>query len=178
VQPFDEPYRIKFQVTDSRCWKPFFGKNNSKKFESIQPEKLDYKKTNLKDVNELVDNIERDVRDKIKEWRGISRSTRFQSRLNNILKKMLKDIEKNHNLKIQEVQSTDLEPILQTYRVSGFTLNMPYTTVDSIINAVKATQIHAIPNEDIEFGLGVHIHSYPNTILSVWVYLAVLFPKS
>lgn len=51
---------------------------------------------------------------------------------------------------------------------------MPYTDVQSIIDAVYRTGIHSSEFPQTEFALAVYIHPYPNNILSVWVYLASL----
>lgn len=51
---------------------------------------------------------------------------------------------------------------------------MPYTDVQSIIDAVYQTGIHSSEFPQTEFALAVYIHPYPNNVLSVWVYLASL----
>uniref|UniRef100_A0A8C8X855 Coiled-coil and C2 domain containing 2B n=1 Tax=Panthera leo TaxID=9689 RepID=A0A8C8X855_PANLE len=62
----------------------------------------------------------------------------------------------------------------QSIQVTGFPIQMPYTDVQSIIDAVYQTGIHSSEFPQIEFALAVYIHPYPNNILSVWVYLASL----
>uniref|UniRef100_A0A452V7G8 Coiled-coil and C2 domain containing 2B n=1 Tax=Ursus maritimus TaxID=29073 RepID=A0A452V7G8_URSMA len=61
-----------------------------------------------------------------------------------------------------------------TIQVTGFPIQMPYTDVQSIIDAVYRTGIHSSEFPQTEFALAVYIHPYPNNILSVWVYLASL----
>uniref|UniRef100_A0A8C0RT54 Coiled-coil and C2 domain containing 2B n=1 Tax=Canis lupus familiaris TaxID=9615 RepID=A0A8C0RT54_CANLF len=61
-----------------------------------------------------------------------------------------------------------------TIQVTGFPIQMPYTDVESIIDAVYQTGIHSSEFPQTEFALAVYIHPYPNNILSVWVYLASL----
>lgn len=51
---------------------------------------------------------------------------------------------------------------------------MPYTDVQSIIDAVYQTGIHSSEFPQTEFALAVYIHPYPNNVLSVWVYLVSL----
>lgn len=51
---------------------------------------------------------------------------------------------------------------------------MPYTNVQSVIDAMYQTGIHSSEFPQTEFALAVYIHPYPNNILSVWVYLASL----
>uniref|UniRef100_A0A2K5NKI6 Coiled-coil and C2 domain containing 2B n=1 Tax=Cercocebus atys TaxID=9531 RepID=A0A2K5NKI6_CERAT len=65
---------------------------------------------------------------------------------------------------------------VQSIQVTGFPIQMPYTDVQSIIDAVYQTGIHSAEFPQTEFALAVYIHPYPNNILSVWVYLASLVP--
>ena len=59
--------------------------------------------------------------------------------------------------------------------IYGFPLNMPFVSVEQIWEEVRNTEIHNILSEDIEFVLSVGIFPYPNYVLSVWVYIAVLY---
>ena len=54
---------------------------------------------------------------------------------------------------------------------------MPYTNLQSIVDAVYSTKIFEHPINEIEFALAVHVHPYPNNILAVWIYLANLSKK-
>ena len=54
---------------------------------------------------------------------------------------------------------------------------MTYTEMAKIVDTVFATGVHNIESNDIEFALAVHIHPYPNSILSVWIYVAQLSRK-
>ena len=58
--------------------------------------------------------------------------------------------------------------------MSGFPINMPFTEIDPIIEAVYATGVHAQESSDVEYALAVYVHPYPNSVLSVWVYVASL----
>jgi coiled-coil and C2 domain-containing protein 2A len=61
--------------------------------------------------------------------------------------------------------------------IYGFPLNMPYTDIDKIWQEVKHTDIHNIQNDDVEYVLSVAITPYPHFVLSVWVYVGVIFKK-
>uniref|UniRef100_F7IEB6 Coiled-coil and C2 domain containing 2B n=1 Tax=Callithrix jacchus TaxID=9483 RepID=F7IEB6_CALJA len=63
---------------------------------------------------------------------------------------------------------------VQSIQVTGFPIRMPYTDVQSVIDAVYQTGIHSAEFPQTEFAIAVYIHPYPNNILSVWVYLASL----
>lgn len=71
----------------------------------------------------------------------------------------------------------ELTKLQQTHRVTGFPINMPYTSMKAILEAVYATQVHTIPTSNVEYGLAVYVHAYPNNILSVWIYIATLIKK-
>lgn len=57
----------------------------------------------------------------------------------------------------------------------GFPLNIPYMNEDQIWQEVKNTGIHALVNDDLTYVLSVGIYPYPNYVLSVWVYIAVIY---
>ena len=67
-----------------------------------------------------------------------------------------------------------VDVLLSLVQVTGFPIQMPYTDVQSVIDAVYQTGIHSSEFPQTEFALAVYIHPYPNNILSVWVYLASL----
>jgi coiled-coil and C2 domain-containing protein 2A len=52
---------------------------------------------------------------------------------------------------------------------------MSYISEEKIWEQVKNTEIHNIFKDGIEFVLSVHICKYPHYIMSVWVYIAVLY---
>lgn len=56
----------------------------------------------------------------------------------------------------------------------GFPLNMPYTTIDAVTEAVYATGVHFIDEKDVTFALAVYLHPYPCNVISVWIYIAAL----
>ncbi|XP_024898116.1 protein CC2D2B isoform X3 [Pteropus alecto] len=62
----------------------------------------------------------------------------------------------------------------QSIQVAGFPIQMPYTDIQSVIDAIYQTGIHSSECPQTEFALAVYVHPYPNNILSVWVYLASL----
>ncbi len=176
IQSFDEPYRIKFDINDSRCWRPFFNKsNNNITLPSIQKDDLHFTKTDVRFVKELESKIETRLRDKLQEWRP-RHLTKFNRYGCSALRQILNNME---NLRNETVQTDpdELKQLEASYRISGFPLSLPYTNMTAIFEAVQATQVHAMPTSEVEYALAVHVHSYPNTIMAVWIYLAVLIRK-
>ena len=54
---------------------------------------------------------------------------------------------------------------------------MPYTEMKVLYDAVYATGVHEYESSDVEFAVAVHICPYPNSVLSVWIYVASLIRK-
>jgi coiled-coil and C2 domain-containing protein 2A len=40
------------------------------------------------------------------------------------------------------------------------------------VDAVTSTGVHLNREPAVEFALAVHVEAYPNTVMSVWVYVA------
>jgi len=51
---------------------------------------------------------------------------------------------------------------------------MPYTDNESIANTVYATGVWENDTPGVEFALAVHVHPYPNSVYSIWIYVASL----
>jgi coiled-coil and C2 domain-containing protein 2A len=64
-----------------------------------------------------------------------------------------------------------------SFQMCGFPINLPYTNMEAITEAMKATGVHYNENPDVEFALAVYIHPFPNSVLSVWVYVASLIKR-
>ena len=62
-------------------------------------------------------------------------------------------------------------------QLCGFPLHTSYTEMRMVIEKVRSTGVHINESSDVEFGLAVHIHPYPNSVLSVWVYIASMTRK-
>uniref|UniRef100_A0A8C8ZA16 Coiled-coil and C2 domain containing 2B n=1 Tax=Prolemur simus TaxID=1328070 RepID=A0A8C8ZA16_PROSS len=74
----------------------------------------------------------------------------------------------------KQLLPNNFQETAQSIQVVGFPIQMPYTDLQSVIDAVYQTGIHSSEFPQTEFALAVYIHSYPSNILSVWVYLASL----
>ena len=121
--------------------------------------------------------IESKLREKLQEWRP-RHLTKFHRYCCSALRKILINMEKlrDQSLKAQS-SPEELRQLESEYRISGFPISLPYTNMQAIYEAVQATQVHALPSSQIQYALAVHIHSYPNTIMAIWIYIAVLTKK-
>ena len=70
-----------------------------------------------------------------------------------------------------------LATILQTHDMKGFPLNMAFTNIEKVVDAVFNTGVHKDEDPRVEFALAVHLHAYPNGVFSLWVYVASLVSK-
>jgi hypothetical protein len=95
VQQFDEPYRIKFDITQAKLWRPFFGKTREpNKFASVQPSQLIYTPTNERDIADLERKIELEIRAKMRQWRGYRTFRQSSSYVTLKFKDLLRTMEK------------------------------------------------------------------------------------
>eukprot|EP01135_Chromosphaera_perkinsii_P000381 Nk52_evm28s78 gene=Nk52_evmTU28s78 len=174
-----KPSRMDFNVSNTRNWAPFFTKNfPHRSLSSVQIDHLIYRQTSPGYVAEVQHYIEDVLSQSIENWRE-----RFVTRWNRIcnrnLRLLLESFENSANASatMQVDQNTILHDIVQTYDLNGFPINFPFTDIDPIVEAVFNTGVHIKEDENCEFSLAVHIHPYPNDILSVWVYVAALTRK-
>ena len=61
--------------------------------------------------------------------------------------------------------------------MTGFPINLSYTEIDPLVEAVYSTGVHNIDTADVEFAIAVYIHPYPCSVMSVWIYVASLVKK-
>ncbi|XP_059889613.1 protein CC2D2B isoform X2 [Delphinus delphis] len=174
IQQNNSPGAVYFDYSKESFWKQLLPKNyQGTKAQSIQPEEIIYSDTNKSMVEDLKNRIERTLKYKIMEWRP-KQPTRWNRQCTFILRQILPKLELGTGNVVSSEEESEFERLLQFYWVAGFPIQMPYTDVQSVIDAVYQTGIHSSEFPQTEFALAVYIHPYPNNILSVWVYLASL----
>lgn len=62
-------------------------------------------------------------------------------------------------------------------QMCGFPINMQQCDLENMADEVFATGVHKLETSNVEFALAVHIHPYPNMVLSIWIYVASLVRK-
>ncbi|XP_060057979.1 protein CC2D2B [Erinaceus europaeus] len=168
------PMAVHFDNSKEGFWKQLLPKNfQGTNAQSIQPEEIIYSDTDKSMVEDLKNRIERTLKCKIMEWRP-KQPTRWNRQCTFILRQILPKLELGTGSFVSSEEESEFEKLLQFYWVTGFPLQMPYTDVQSVIDMVHQTGIHASEFPQTEFALAVYIHPYPNNILSVWVYLVSL----
>nr|XP_032626154.1 protein CC2D2B [Chelonoidis abingdonii] len=137
------------------------------------PKEILYSPTNGSMVEELQNRIEKTLRSKIMEWR-FQQPTRWHRQCTALLRQILPKLELRNRIFVTDKEENELESLLEHYWVTGYPIQMPYTDLPSISEAVYQTGIHSSEIPNTEFALAVYIHPYPNNILSVWIYLVSL----
>ena len=62
-------------------------------------------------------------------------------------------------------------------QLTGFPIHSPYTDIPNLLATVERTGVHLCEDQQVEYALAVYVHSYPNDVISVWLYIASLVPK-
>ncbi|XP_069688134.1 coiled-coil and C2 domain-containing protein 2A [Periplaneta americana] len=179
VQREELPWRTKFDVTRRSDWMPAFGKTVGAPMGSVQPAALEYTATATSATQLLQDRIEKQLKDSLMKWRRTAR-TLWNRYCIAILRKLLPTLEYatwNSKSLSNPDHLQELQHILGSHKMCGFPINVPYTNMEAITEAMRATGVHYNENPDVEFALAVYIHPFPNNVLSVWVYVASLIKR-
>ncbi|XP_067894068.1 coiled-coil and C2 domain-containing protein 2A isoform X2 [Heterodontus francisci] len=174
VQKYDTVMRIHFDTSKSNFWKPFFSRSFPfPGLSSAQPEELVYRHTDKAAAVELQDKIEKILKEKIMEWRP-RHPTRWNRYCTSTLRQFLPKLELSQRGEVGDDHCAELQSLLGDYRFSGFPINMSFSELRPIIEAVHSTGVHNTEVPHVEFALAVYVHPYPNNVLSVWIYVASL----
>ncbi|XP_031567301.1 coiled-coil and C2 domain-containing protein 2A-like [Actinia tenebrosa] len=177
VQENDEPFRLIYDFTKPNLWQPFFSKKYPRPaLSSVQKETLEYRTVDREYVIRTQDRVEKLLMDKIMSWRP-----RFVTRWNRYctqaFRNLLSNIEQTVGQANPDSHTAELDQILSSYQLSGFPINMPFTDIPPVMDAVYSTGVHSIEDPDVEFALATHIHPYPHGVMSLWVYVGTLKRK-
>lgn len=178
IQPSEEPYRLLFDLTKTKSWQPFFTRSYPRPaLLSIQKEVLEYKRVDQEYVTGLQEKIEKILRDKVMSWRPrfVTRWNRFCTQA---FRSLLAHMEQSVSQATAVNHAAELDQILTSYKLSGFPINMSFTEVPPVSEAVYSTGVHTIEDPDVEFALAVHIHPYPQGVFSLWIYVGTLRRKA
>ncbi|XP_069488037.1 coiled-coil and C2 domain-containing protein 2A isoform X2 [Ambystoma mexicanum] len=174
IQQYDSPMSMKFDVSNSKLWKPFFSRGFPYPgLSSVQPEELIYQRSDKTAAGELQDRIEKTLKEKIMSWRP-RHPTRWNRFCTSTLRQFLPLLERNQGRDVEDDHQTELQKQLGDYRFSGFPIHTAYSELRSIIEAVYSTGVHNSELPNVEFALAVYVHPYPKNVLSVWIYVASL----
>ncbi|CAN2388550.1 protein localization to ciliary transition zone [Pristimantis euphronides] len=174
IQQYDSPMSISFDTSRLKLWKPFFSRSYPNPgLSSVQPDELMYQRADKTAATELQDRIEKLLKEKIMEWRPRN-PTRWNRYCTSTLRHFLPLLEHNQGKDVEDDHWSELQRQLGDYTFSGFPINMAFSDVRPLIEAVYSTGVHNNEAPNVEFALAVYIHPYPKNIYSVWIYVASL----
>lgn len=184
IQSASAPGRIKWDFNNSSDWMPLFGKSVSNpNLPSVQPTQLTYSSPDPRAARQLKDRLERILREALMQMRP-KQGTVLNFPGNAVLRKLLPGLEASHG-GLSEVRSgniasdhlKELSRICTSHKVCGFPLHFAFSDKDNLIEALRATGVHLNHEPKVEFALAVHVEPYPNSVMSVWVYVASLIRR-
>ncbi|XP_026280089.1 coiled-coil and C2 domain-containing protein 2A [Frankliniella occidentalis] len=179
LQKEELPRRTQFNLDRRSDWMAAFGRRGAitAPVGSVQPASLHYSPTSFNAATTLQDKLEKFLRDSLMKWRR-TKVTLWNRYCIATLRKILPRLEQascfGSGDNASPHHTRELQHILASHKVCGFPINLPYKSVEAIVEAVRATGVHHNQDENAEFALAVYVHTFPNNILSVWVYVASL----
>ncbi|EDO29032.1 predicted protein [Nematostella vectensis] len=178
VQQFEEPFRLDFDLTKPKLWLPFFSQKYPRPaLSSVQKENLFYRPVDREYVARTQDRVGKLLMDKIMAWRP-----RFVTRWNRYCTQTFRNLlhltVHTAELDTDPRQTSLILLILLSRQLSGFPINMPFTDVPPVVDAVYSTGVHTIEDPDVEFALATHIHPFPHGVMSLWIYVGTLKRKA
>ncbi|XP_063222890.1 coiled-coil and C2 domain-containing protein 2A isoform X2 [Bacillus rossius redtenbacheri] len=179
TQREDLPCRTRYDTGRRSDWWPAFSADVPAPCSSVQPPVLEYTETSVAACRRLRDRLEKHLRDSLARWRPTTR-TLWNRYCTAVLRKLLPALEEaawNKRQSTSPEHMQQLQYILASHKMCGFPINLPYVDMTTVTEAVKATGVHFNESPDVEFALAVHIHPFPNNVLSVWVYVASLIKR-
>jgi coiled-coil and C2 domain-containing protein 2A len=179
LQRFGDPARMHFGFHDNKAWRPFYGpKDNPPPIKTVQAATIEYSPPNEDYARRIQRKIETEVVQKFQTWRR-----RFVTKWNRPCGRKLRDLlprfeeEKQGGMRVTDDDHVAiLGDTAVAYHITGFPLDMPWTTVEPVIEAVRNTRMHTTEDPSAEFAFAAYVHPYPNRVCAVWVYIAALFP--
>uniref|UniRef100_A0A8D0L309 Coiled-coil and C2 domain containing 2B n=1 Tax=Sphenodon punctatus TaxID=8508 RepID=A0A8D0L309_SPHPU len=174
TQQNNSPMCVSFDISKEGFWKQLLPYNfQHTKAQTVQPKEILYSPTDENMVEELQSRLEKALKSKVMEWRS-RQPTRWHRQCTAVLRQILPKLELSNGNVVMDKEEKELESLQERYWVTGYPIQMPYIDLQSISEAVYQTDIHSSEVPNTEFALAVHIHPYPNNILSVWIYLVSL----
>ncbi|KAK4876668.1 hypothetical protein RN001_009174 [Aquatica leii] len=174
VQRTDQIEQTRFDFNVKMDWSSLFSNQTTAPTHSTQT-KLTYIST--PDTRQLELKVDRKIRKKITKVRTHEKTT-WNYNVSKVLKSQIQKFEnKNMSMKKNSDVTLDVYDVTSTHFANGYLLNLPYTNISTIIAAIMSTGAHLYQGLNTEFSLAVQIYPYPNHVLSVWIFLAVLSAK-
>ena len=169
VQPSNRTFDINMNLNDKKMWEPFFASGEfTQSSESTPREQMADDPEKSREAAKRLKVIIRDVINRnLNKWREPELNS-FSRQLSSSIEGHLADLERGR--KNGEFSVTY---DAKDYHLSGFTLQQPFTSIDAIIDSVRATRIWDIKGSPVNYVVAVHVEPYPMSVLAVWIYVGV-----
>lgn len=97
-----------------------------------------------------------------------------------LVPKLVSILEKEEKCKLnaRDQAAVSMDMSSTTKDIFGLSLHFAYTNIEDVLVAVKATELHANRNPNVEFSIAVRVFAYPGGIMSVWVFICSITPKA
>ncbi|TRY71952.1 hypothetical protein TCAL_17145 [Tigriopus californicus] len=181
VQSSDAPNRMKWDLTNGSDWTPLFGSHLTlPDLSSVQPTQLSTSQPDQRAATTLKDKIEKKIKSHISSLRKrLKLGTPLNFTVAASLKRLLPALESNRGgIAEGRILATEhlaeLKSASAAYKICGFPLHFGYSHMDQIVEALEATGVHLNREPGVEFAVAVHVEPFPQTVMSVWIYVASL----
>ena len=177
IQEHVEPHRINFNLSSGNAWLPLFNSFLGKPtLLTIQESRVRYPEVSLAELKSMERDITQNLITVIEKRRG-----RFVTKWNRHASLILESVVPKLELTKQSNQSfqefPELKRLQNEFHVSGLTVNLSFTDMEAIEDAVLKTDLHANQDRAAEFALVTHCYGYCQNVVSVWVYFCCVLPK-
>ena len=180
LQTNSKPCLMNFDLSNENYWDQFYDLDVESSDQSIQESILVYSSPNLHLALEVEVEIVDAVKSAIRGWRRVPSS--FNADIGNRLRQLLVILEKN-KMSTDLVEKTApnyyqtfLNELGRGRTIFGLPLHSGFTNVPSLIERVRKIGIHHCKHTKVEFALAVQVFPYVCNVLSVWIYVCVIYP--
>ncbi|XP_040568935.2 coiled-coil and C2 domain-containing protein 2A [Lepeophtheirus salmonis] len=184
IQTCEHPSRLKWDFFSSSDWLPLFDRSMpNPQSPSVQSDSMVYTPSDPRAAKILKDKLERALRDSLMSLRPKLR-TSMNFHGNAVLRKLLPGLEASRGGSAKERKNflsdhlSELQRISASYKVCGFPLHFAFTEIEDVIKGLRSTGVYCNRDPNVEFALAVDVKPYPNTAMSVWLYIASLVKRS
>jgi hypothetical protein len=172
VQPDKSTPLLDFDVSNSRMWAPLHGGKSKIAVMTVQDRVLlHYTPPNNNFVRQLQSEACESVQNAIRGWRQVPTSFRpdISAKIGGITDR-LEQAKLNGNPSFISAMALP-ESITKARTVFGFALHVPFTGLESLIERVKATEIHRNRSPRVEYAVASRAFAYPGGVVSLWVFV-------
>ena len=182
------PHRMVWDLSDARFWYPMFRDEKlpeNQFLDHVQRPTLSYTDPSRERCREIEDKLKRTVKNNLKEWRNRSQPI-YQERAGTILREILVEMETERinfanftQGTVGEMHTRAIQEINADRVFVGAPVNAPYCdeSFKTILELVHETAVHEVGTDDVRFAVGVYVHGYTATVMSLWVYLIAMCPQ-